>query len=482
MKRPWPRRVRTRMALWYVLVLGFLMLAYAGGASSFLFYSLREQLDGNLVEDVETVEGLLVNTPDGRITLDTARPEHNEPEVQRLVEVWSPEGTLLYRSPVLGDRTLGGPPRPEESKDKDIGEPLPTTLRLRDGTRVRMATSTYTVETRRVHLRVAHSEEALWQEIQEFLTVLALAFPFALVLAGFGGFALARRALAPVDAMAHKAERISAEQLGERLPIENPEDELGQLAGTFNATLARLEAAFAQLRRFTADASHELRTPLTAIRSVGEVSLQTPKTAPEYRDVIGSMLEETDRLTRLVDSLLTLSRADAGHIHLQRTDISLLTLVQEASSLVEVLAEEKQQRISVDGDPKVVVSVDRLILRQALVNLIDNAIKYSPAGAEIVVRVRSGKDNQPIAEVVDQGPGVPPEHQSKIFDRFYRVDSARSREWGGAGLGLAIARWAVEVNGGQLTLQSVDGQGSTFRVALPSTTTPEKNGYEEAST
>jgi len=470
------------MALWYVLVLGFLMLAYAGGASSFLFYSLREQLDGNLVEDVETVEGLLVNTPDGQITLDAARPEHSEPEVQRLVEVWSPEGTLLYRSPLLGDRTLGGPPRPEESKDKDIGEPTPTTLRLRDSTRVRMATSTYTVETRRVHLRVAHSEEALWREIQEFLTVLALAFPFALVLAGFGGFALARSALAPVDAMAHKAERISAEQLSDRLPIENPEDELGQLAGAFNATLARLEAAFAQLRRFTADASHELRTPLTAIRSVGEVSLQTPKTAPEYRDVIGSMLEETDRLTRLVDSLLTLSRADAGHVQLQRTDFSLLNLVQQTSSLGALRAEEKQQRVSVDGDPKVVVSVDRLILRQALVNLIDNAIKYSPAGAEIVVRVQSGKDNQPMMEVVDQGPGVRPEHQSKIFDRFYRVDRARAREWGGAGLGLAIARWAVEVNGGQLTLQSVDGQGSTFRVALPSTTTPEKNGHEEAST
>jgi heavy metal sensor kinase len=472
------------MTLWYVLVLGFLLLTYAGGTSLFLFRSLREQLDANLAEDFETVEGLLVSTPDGRITLDTAHPERNEPDVQRMVEVWSPEGTLLYRSPLLGDRTLGGPPRPDEGKDRerDVDEPSPTTLRLRGGTRVRIATSIYTVETHRVLLRVAHSEEALWQEIQEFLTVLALAFPFALVLAGFGGFALARKSLAPVDAMAQKAERISAEQLSERLPIENPEDELGQLAGAFNATLARLEAAFEQLRRFTADASHELRTPLTAIRSVGEVALQTPKSATEYRDVIGSMLEETDRLTRLVDSLLTLSRADSGHIHLQRADISLLGLAQEASSLVEVLAEEKRQRISVEGEPALIVSGDRLILRQALVNLVDNAIKYSSTGAEIVVRVSAGKDSQVIVEIVDQGPGVPQEHQSRIFDRFYRVDSARSREWGGAGLGLAIARWAVEAHGGQITLQSVEGQGSTFRVILPSTTTPEKDGHEEALT
>src|SRR5437660_12690620 len=174
-----------------------------------------------------------------------------------------------------------------------------------------------------------------------------LSCPLALLLAGFIGFMLPRKALAPIDVMAHKAERISAERLNERLPIENPEDELGHLAQAFNATLARLEGAFDQLRRFTADASHELRTPLTAIRSVGEVALQVPKSATEYRDVIGSMLEETDRLTRLVDSLLTLSRADAGHIQVQRTDISLLGLAQEACSLDEVLSAEIQLRISV---------------------------------------------------------------------------------------------------------------------------------------
>ncbi len=211
------------------------------------------------------------------------------------------------------------------------------------------------------------------------------------------------------------------------------------------------------------------------------MALQAPKSATEYRDVIGSMLEETDRLTRLVDTLLTLSRADTGHIHVERTDISLLGLAQEASSLVEVLAEEKQQRILVEGEPALIVSGDRLILRQALVNLIDNAIKYSPDGAEIVVRVGAGKDSQSIVEVVDRGPGVPHEHQSKIFDRFYRVDSARSREWGGAGLGLAIVRWAVEIHGGQVSFESVEGQGSTFRVALPSTTTLQKTGHEEVS-
>ena len=480
MKRLWPRHVRSRMTLWYVLVLGVLLLAYAGGASLYLFYSLREQLDHNLLEDVETVESMLETTPSGMITLESVHHEEDdEPNKHRFVEVWSSNGGLLYRSPTLQGEALGGPPRvsPEATIQRS-----PSTLRLASGERVRVANSISTVDGRRVFLRVAHSEQGLRREIEEFVSVLLLALPLALVLAGLSGFALARKALAPIDAMARTAERISAERLNERLPVENQVDELGHLARAFNATLGRLEAAFDQLRRFTADASHELRTPLTAIRSVGEVALQIPKTAAEYRDVIGSMLEETDRLTRLVDTLLTLSRADAGHVRVQRSDISLLGLAQEASSLVEVLAEEKRQRISLEGEPALMVSGDRLILRQALVNLIDNAIKYSAMGAEIVVRVRAGKDNQLMVEVVDQGPGVPQEHQSRIFDRFYRVDRARSREWGGAGLGLAIARWAVEVHGGEITLQSVEGQGSTFSVTLPSTNTAEKNGPKEVST
>ena len=465
MKRLWPRHVRSRMALWYVLVLGFLLLAYAAGTSAYLFHSLREQLDDNLLEDAETVEGLLRITPNGAVALESGHPEGHEPGAERFVEVWSPESTLLYRSPALRGQGLGGPPLPRQP------EAAPSSLRLADGMRARLAVTTPVVGNRRVLLRVAHSEEPLWQEMEEFVSVLLLALPLGLILAGLGGFALARKALAPVDVMAHKAERISAERLNERLPVENPDDELGQLAQAFNATLARLEGAFEQLRRFTADASHELRTPLTAIRSVGEVALQTPKSATEYRDVIGSMLEETDRLTRLVDSLLTLSRADAGHVHVDRAEISLLGLAQEASSLVEVLAEEKRQRISVQGDSTLVVSGDRLILRQALINLIDNAIKYSPTGVEIGVQVHPGKDSQVIVEVIDQGLGVSQEHQSRIFDRFYRVDKARSREWGGAGLGLAIARWAVEAHGGQIVVESAEGVGSTFRVTLPSSTT-----------
>jgi len=307
----------------------------------------------------------------------------------------------------------------------------------------------------------------LWRELGEFGEVLLLGFPIAVLLAGVGGYALARKALAPIDSMATQAKKISAERLGDRLSIENPEDELGKLGTVFNGMLGRLQAAFDQLRRFTADASHELRTPLTAIRSVGEVALQDERSPAEYRDVIGSMLEEVDRLTRLAESLLALSRADTGHVQLQREDIPLLRLAKEASSVVEVLAEEKRQRIDIEGDADLLVSVDRLILRQAIVNLLDNAIKYSPPGSRILVRVQSGGDKQLFLDVIDHGTGIPSEHQPYVFDRFYRVDKARTRECGGAGLGLSITRWAVEAHGGDITLESEEGHGSTFRVSLP---------------
>ena len=224
MRRLWPRHVRSRMTLWYVLVLGFLLLVYAGGASLYLFYSLREQLDNDLSEDVERVEGLLESTPDGMVALDSVHHGEDEANMQRFVEVWSAEGALLYRSPTLEGGALGGQPR---SSAESNTQRSPSTVRLADGTRVRMATSIHTVDGRRVFLRVAHSEQGLWQELEEFSSVLLVALPLALVLAGFGGFALARKALAPIDAMAHQAERISAERLSERLPIENPEDELG---------------------------------------------------------------------------------------------------------------------------------------------------------------------------------------------------------------------------------------------------------------
>jgi heavy metal sensor kinase len=288
----------------------------------------------------------------------------------------------------------------------------------------------------------------------------------AVAIAGFGGHWLAGRALAPIDRLARQAERLTVDNLGERLTVENPEDELGHLARVFNQSLSRIEDSVARLRRFTADASHELRTPLTAIRAVGEVALSGPRTPEHYRETIGSMLEEADRLSRLVDSLLFLSRADAGQ-GITRQDLGLLELVQSSASLLEILADERGQRIEVRGDESLRLPADSLLLRQALINLTDNAIKYSPRGSVIAIEVRRGEGKTAVVEIEDQGPGIPEAHLSRVFERFYRIDSGRSRDEGGAGLGLSIALWAVERHGGRIQIQSEEGKGSSFRIVLP---------------
>jgi signal transduction histidine kinase len=208
------------------------------------------------------------------------------------------------------------------------------------------------------------------------------------------------------------------------------------------------------------------------IRSVGEVGLQKDGTRAEYRDIVGSMLEEVNRLTSLIDNLLTISRADSGHIQLHRTVFPVMALAREAAGLLEILLEEKSQRIELEGDEDAQIEGDRIFLRQALVNIVHNAVKYSPVGETIRVRVRRGEGNRVVVEVHDNGPGIPAEDRSKVFDRFYRVDRARWRESGGAGLGLSIAKWAVEAHGGSIALDSEPGQGCTFRIALPAVGRP----------
>jgi signal transduction histidine kinase len=202
------------------------------------------------------------------------------------------------------------------------------------------------------------------------------------------------------------------------------------------------------------------------MRSVGEVALQTGGEARDHAEVIGSMLEEVSRLTRLVDTLLLLSRADSGHLPLHTAPVRLLELATESAALLEILAEEKKQRVEVEGEQALTVTADRLILRQAFVALIHNAVKYSPSEATIRVLVQS-KNGRPLVEVHDNGPGIPSEHQTKIFERFYRVDQARTRDQGGAGLGLSIAEWAVRAHGGTIELESESGMGCNFRVWLP---------------
>jgi heavy metal sensor kinase len=459
------RRVRARLTLWYVFVLASVLLLSWGLTASFLFLQLRSQLDHYAIQDIETVEGLLYFDSG---TLSMHEEYHNHPAskqvLERFLEVLSPEGTVLYQNERLNGRALGGSLLTSEGE----GGYSERSASLADGTPVRLVSRRHTLEGRPLILRLAYSEEPIRGRLEEFAAASLLALPIVLAVVGLGSYLLAKRALTPLEEMACQAEAITSERLSERLPTGEAGDELDHLANVFNNLLARLEQSFEQLRRFTSDASHELRTPLASIRSVGEVALQKDGTREDYRDTIGSMLEEVNRLTALVDSLLTIARADAGRMQLHPTVFSAMDLVREAAGLFDVLAEEKNQHITVEGDERVKVKGDRVFLRQALVNIIHNAVKYSSVGGAISVGVGSEPGGAVRLEIADDGPGIAPEHSERVFDRFYRVDGSRSREAGGAGLGLSIAQWAIRLHGGNIRLFTAPGAGCTFQISLPS--------------
>jgi signal transduction histidine kinase len=248
--------------------------------------------------------------------------------------------------------------------------------------------------------------------------------------------------------------------------VPNPHDELGQLAETVNEMIARLERSFAEVRRFTADASHELRTPLAAIRSEAEVALGRGGLAEEQRQLLGSILEECARLARLTDQLLTLAREDAGTAGPPREPLDLTALATSAAETMRALAEVGGVRLRVASDGPVRAWGDAARLRQVFFNLIDNAVKYTPEGGEVVVRVEA-QGGLAVATVRDTGEGIAPEHLPRVFDRFYRADKARTRERGGTGLGLSIAQSVVAAHGGRIELESAPGRGTTARVVLP---------------
>lgn len=298
------------------------------------------------------------------------------------------------------------------------------------------------------------------------LQMLAVYLPLIVSVAGFGGYWLMRRSLRPVDDITTRAEGITSTNLSERLPVIKTGDEMERLSTSLNRMIARLDDAFQHINRFSADASHELRTPLTILQLELEEIVQNQKLAPEIVDQIGSALEETQRLSRIVESLLTISRLDAGEVKMEKGVLNLSELAKSTAEQMNLLAEEKslEMRCSVNGS--VFVLGDEARLKQVVVNLMANAIKYTPEGGEIGVRVTSRCDKA-VLEVSDNGVGIPSAAIPHIFERFYRADKARSRDSGGAGLGLAIVKAICSAHGAEVKVFSQEGKGSRFIVELP---------------
>lgn len=448
--------VRSRLTLWYAAALGGTMAVLAIGLYLFVRADLIGHVNDQTERYVARVDSLLRYDPDDLEELE----EYGSVSYYRIAT--RDADSVLHRSAAwtrmgLG-RALRGPEAPStwqwETPEED---------------HFLLRRATVSAGGRAYQVVVADRVDAIWTMLERLLWLLVVGTPVALLVALAGGYVLAGRALRPVGEMAEAAQAITADRLSERLPVERPEDELGRLATTFNDTLDRLADAFDRLKRFTADASHELRTPLTSLKSVGEVALQAPDGRPSsfYREVIGSMLEEADRLHRLVADLLTLTRAD-GTAALPTDPVDLQALTQSVLDDLRVLAEEKGQDVQADLRPAVVRG-DAETLRLVLVNLLDNAIKYTPEGDRITVRLMNMPEDHVAVEVEDTGPGIAQAHQRRVFERFYRVDEGRSREVGGSGLGLAIAQRAARLNGGRIELESTPGKGSTFRLVLPRT-------------
>ena len=300
--------------------------------------------------------------------------------------------------------------------------------------------------------------------LSDLLVKPALIWALGTLLCGVGAYFIARRMLAPLGELVAQTRRLSAKDLSQRLPVPNPHDEAGQLAAGLNDMLERLEGSFGELDRLTADVSHELRTPLTAMRAVGEVALRDRNPAILH-DALGSMLEEIRRMNQLIDRLLLLTRPENSEIPLQMEAGLVRKVLVEVNDALSLVADEKQQPLQTECADHLLAVFDPALLRLALMNLTQNAIRYSSAGKPIKLRAFSEQDAV-VVEVADEGPGIAAEHQQKIFERFYRVDKARSRADGGVGLGLAIVKWSVERMGGTVAVESEVGRGSAFRIRL----------------
>jgi heavy metal sensor kinase len=458
------RSFKFRLVAWYagwltVLFIIFGVFVYASLAH-YLEKNLREALARRVRQVADTVQRSSLEWN----VLGTEIQNHFAPEANsRFTRVRINDATT-YVSGMPADRTFDPgivPAPPDPPEGESFGHRV-----LPDGTVLLIVMISRDRKGTRMVVEEGGAVAPMKATLHAWLVVLVLGLVLLIVVAVLGGFLLVQRALQPVDRIIHKAERISSQSLGERLPVPDTGDEFERLSVALNSMIRRLEEAFQHNQRFLADASHELRTPLTIIQGEIEAIVEQNIEKPGVRDTAGSALEEVERLKKIVEGLFALSRLDAGEAQQEYVDFDLGELARVTTDQMCLLAEDK--KISIDGrfTSEVPVLGDRARLKQVLVNLLDNAIKYTPDGGkvEVIVEARNGKA---VLEVSDNGIGIPNDAIPHLFDRFFRVDKARSREAGGAGLGLSIVKSICAAHDGRIEVRSTEGAGSRFIVELP---------------
>lgn len=461
--------IRMRLTLWYVAVLACILAVYVSVVILFQYGLLKYQMFHDEIEDVETVEGLLYFDSQGHLNLQ--QNYHSRPRsrllADRLMEVRDLSGAVLYRTETLHGMPLGGPSLPNEGNTSYDER----ATMLRDGTHVLLISHLHPIDGRTLLIRLAYSLTPLRQRMLQYLILLMVAMPVALVIAGFAGYGIARRGLAPLTLMAARAEQITASNLHDRIAVQNEHDELGHMARVLNHLLHRLEQAFAQLRRFTADAAHELRTPLASIRAAGELALQRPADAEHYREAIGSMLEETARLNQTIDGLLLLSKTEAAHVQ-EHQPFLLPDLVSEILTLLEVVTDERGIIVLQEHEDgaRQPIAADRSLVRVAILNVLHNAVKFCRSGSTLRItysRISSLSLEAERVCIHDTGPGIAPGEYEKVFERFFTSNSAATSANSGAGLGLSIAKLAVERSGGRIFFDESAPSGARCCIDLP---------------
>lgn len=458
------RSLRFRLVAWYAGWLTVLFVVFGFFVYQSLEYYLTKSLREALARRVRQVSDLVQRSPLDWNRLGYEIQTHFAPEPNnRLTRVTS-DGTILYVSGSPADQSFKPslvPPAPAAGEGESFDRRL-----LPDGTALFVVVLSRMRGESRFVIEEGSSEAPIRATLHGWLTALLSGMTLLISAAVLGGFVLARRALAPVDRIIGSAERITSRNLSERLPVSGSGDEIERLSNALNHMIQRLEGSFQHNQRFLADASHELRTPLTVMHAELESMRDRNESTPHVRELAASMLEEVGRLRRIVEGLFALSRLDAGEALEKSDTFDLAELAISTADQLSLLAEDKRIVLSCQSDGAVTVEGDRARLKQVIVNLLDNAIKYTPEGGAVVVRV-SGADGRAVLEVADNGIGIPAEALPNLFERFFRVDKARSRNLGGAGLGLSIARSICTAHGAQIGVQSEPGKGSRFTVELP---------------
>jgi heavy metal sensor kinase len=467
-----PRSLRFRITAWYAgLLAGTLMIFGVSvylGLERYLDWTLQK----TLASECQTIATELLSqlpTKDAA-WLTTEINEAYAPEVNgRFIRVVQEGVGVMYLSGAPKDGTFD-PSRIPFPRDQE--KDVPRKLQFSTGNRLLINSIRFTTpDGKRLLVESGASYNQIEVALHGLLVTLAIYMPFVVSLAVAGGYWLMRRSLQPVDEITRRAEGITSTNLSERLPVIRSGDELERLSMSLNRMIERLDDAFQHINRFSADASHELRTPLTILQLELEGIAQNHRSDGSLGDQIGSALEETHRMSRIVESLLAISRLDAGEVKMDKARVDLGELAASTASEMTLLAEEKAIQLRTHATRGIHVEGDRTRLQQVIVNLLDNAIKYTQEGGNVEINIGS-EGNRAILEVSDNGPGIPVRALSHVFERFYRADKARSRATGGAGLGLSIVKAICAAHSAEVKVSSQEGGGSCFRVELPLLTVP----------